>query len=155
MNFDQCFERLLGHEGGYVNHPSDPGGETNWGITKRSFPGEDIRGMTIERAKTIYHRDFWGPAGCDVVPEGLRYALFDFAVNSGVGVAVLTLQKVLGERQDGLLGPKTLQAIQSMPVTRLCSRFYGARLQFMTKLVTWDQFGKGWARRIATELQAL
>ena len=84
MNFDAAFLKLLGHEGGYVNHKADPGGETNFGISKRSYPGEDIKGMTVERAKFIYHRDYWGPAGCDAVPDGLRFDLFDMAVNSGV-----------------------------------------------------------------------
>ena len=64
-DFDAAFTRLLGHEGGLVDHPADPGGLTNWGISQRSYPGEDIRGMTVERARLIYLRDFWGPAGCD------------------------------------------------------------------------------------------
>lgn len=155
MDFDTAFERLVGHEGGYSNHPSDPGGETKFGISKRSYPGEDIKGLTLDRAKLIYRRDFWGPAGCDAVPDALRYALFDFAVNSGVGRAVRTLQGVVGEVQDGQLGPRTLQALGSMPAPRLCARFYGARLEFMTNLNTWGEFGKGWARRLATELQSL
>ena len=81
MNFDAAFKRLIGHEGGYVNHPSDPGGATNFGISKRSYPGEDIAGMTLERAKTIYKRDFWGPAACDALPDAVRFDVFDMAVN--------------------------------------------------------------------------
>lgn len=155
MDFDQAFERLVGHEGGYTPGFGDPGGETKFGISKRSYPGEDIKGMTLDRAKTIYKRDFWGPAGCDSVPDLLRYALFDFAVNSGVKRAVLTLQRLTGETPDGVIGPRTLQAIQSIPATRLAARFYGVRLEFMAGLPTWDRFGEGWARRIATELQSL
>lgn len=154
MNFDQAFDRLLGHEGGYAVL-NDGAGQTNWGITSRSYPGEDIKNLTQERAKTLYRRDFWGPAGCDAVPDSLRYALFDFAVNSGVSRAVKVLQRIVGEVEDGKLGPRTLQALQSMPPPRLVARFYGARLEFMAGLNTWDDFGKGWARRIATELQAL
>lgn len=154
MNFDAAFEKLIGHEGGYVNHPSDPGGETKFGISKRSYPGEDIAGMTLERAKQIYLRDFWGPAGCDAVPDAVRFDLFDMAVNSGVRAAVKTLQKVVGETEDGILGPRTLQAVQSMPGPRLVARFNGARLEFMASLSTWPAFGRGWARRIASNLMS-
>lgn len=152
MTFDQAFERLIGHEGGYVNDSRDPGGETKYGISRRSYPGEDIAGMTLERAKTIYLRDFWGPAGCDAAPDAVKFDLFDMAVNSGVRAAVRTLQKVVGETQDGIIGPRTLQAVQSMPAPRLVARFNGARLEFMASLPTWPAFGKGWARRIAANL---
>lgn len=152
MNFDQAFERLIGHEGGYVNHPNDPGGETKYGISRRSYPGEDIAGLTLGRAKAIYLRDFWGAAGCDAVPDGVKFDLFDMAVNSGVRAAVKTLQMAVGETQDGILGPRTLQAAQSMPDARISARFNGARLGFMTSLPTWPTFGRGWARRIADNL---
>lgn len=152
MNFDQAFERLIGHEGGYVNDPRDPGGETKFGISKRAHPGEDIAGMTIERAKKIYLRDYWGPAGCDAVPDGLKFDLFDMAVNSGVKAAVRTLQRAVGETEDGVLGPLTIQAAQSMPAARIVARFNGARLAFMADLSTWPAFGRGWARRIASNL---
>ena len=152
MNFDTAFEKLIGHEGGYVNDPRDPGGETKFGISKRSYPGEDIAGMTLERAKVLYLRDFWGPAGCDAVPDAVRFDLFDMAVNSGVRAAVKTLQKVVGETEDGILGPRTLQAVQSMPGPRLVARFNGARLEFMASLSTWPAFSRGWARRIAANL---
>lgn len=153
MNFDQAFERLIGHEGGYVNHPADPGGETKFGITKRSYPSEDIRNLTLDRAKAIYRRDYWGPAGCDVVPEMVRFDLFDMAVNAGVKRAVQTLQKAVAETEDGILGPRTLQAVQSMPAPRLVARFNGHRLEHMASLPTWPAFGRGWARRIASNLQ--
>lgn len=152
MNFDQAFERLIGHEGGYVDHPNDPGGETKFGISKRSYPGEDIKNMTLDRAKFLYRRDYWGPAGCDAVPDAARFDLFDMAVNSGVKPAVKMLQKAVGETQDGILGPRTLQAVSSMPPARLCARFNGARLEFMTSLPSWATFGRGWARRIAANL---
>lgn len=152
MTFDDAFERLLGHEGGYVSHPSDPGGETKFGISRRQYPGEDIAGMTLERAKAIYLRDYWGPAGCDAVPDGLKFDLFDMAVNSGPRAAILLLQEVVGETRDGVLGPLTIQAVQTMPAARLTARFNGARLLFMTTLPTWPAFGKGWARRIASNL---
>jgi lysozyme family protein len=153
MKFDQSFEALLGHEGGYVNDPRDPGGETKFGISKHQYPGEDIANMTVERAKQIYFKDYWGPAGCDAVPEQVKFDLFDMAVNSGVKPAIRTLQYAVGETPDGVLGPRTLQAVQSMPSTRLLARFNGERLQFMTSLPTWTTFGKGWARRIAFNLR--
>ena len=152
MNFDQAFERLIDHEGGFVDHPSDPGGATNYGISQRSYPGEDIRGMTLARAKEIYARDFWGPAGCDAMPEAVRFDLFDMAVNSGVRAAVKTLQDAVGETSDGILGPRTLQAVQSMPADRVRARFNGARLHFMAGLSNWPAFSRGWARRIAANL---
>lgn len=155
MNFDAAFERLIGHEGGYVNHPADPGGETKYGISKRSYPGEDIKGMTLDRAKEIYLRDFWGPSGCDALPPVVRFDVFDMAVNSGVRAAIRCLQGAVGETVDGVLGPRTLQAVQSMPPARLSARFNGARLEFMAGLPSWPAFGRGWARRIAENLKAV
>lgn len=153
MNFDQAFERLIGHEGGYVNNPADPGGETNFGISKRSYPMENIRGMTLERAKGIYLRDYWEPAGCNAVPDGLRFDLFDMAVNSGVTTAIRTLQNSVGAAADGVIGPKTAAAINAMEAPRLVARFNGWRLAFMANTPQFDTFGRGWARRIAANLK--
>lgn len=152
MNFEQAFEKLIGHEGGYINHPSDPGGSTNFGISHRAYPGEDIKGMTLERAKTIYARDYWGPSGCDALPDGAKFQVFDMAVNSGVRAAVQTLQRAVGATADGVLGPLTLQAIQSMPTPRFIARFNGGRLAFMAGLSNWPAFSRGWALRIADNL---
>jgi lysozyme family protein len=154
MTFDEAFERMIGHEGGYTEGKGDPGGETKFGISKRSYPGEDIRGLTLDRAKVIYRRDYWGPAGCEAVPDGVRFDLFDMAVNAGVVRAIKTLQRSAGETDDGQLGPRTLQAITSMPAARLVARFAGHRLEHMASLPIWDRFGRGWARRIAANLQA-
>jgi len=153
MDFDTAFDKLIGNEGGYVKHPADPGGETNYGITRRSYPGEDIKGMTLDRAKLIYRRDFWGPAGCDAVPAWLRFDLFDMAVNAGVRRAAQTLQRAVGEVQDGVIGPRTLQALGSMPQAQVSARFNGYRLEHMASLPSWPAFGRGWARRIAQNLQ--
>lgn len=152
MTFDEAFQRVIGHEGGYVNDPRDPGGETKYGISRRSYPGEDIAGMTLDRARAIYLRDFWGPAGCDAVPDGIKFDLFDAAVNSGVKTAAKLLQRAVRETEDGIIGPRTLQAVQSMPAPRLVARFNGARLAFMAELTTWPAFGRGWARRVAANL---
>jgi len=152
MNFDQAFEQLIVHEGGYVNQRHDPGGETKFGISKASYPSEDIPGMTLERAKAIYSRDFWGPAGCDALPDAAKLQVFDMAVNSGVKAAIKTLQRAIGATPDGVLGPLTLQAMQSIPAPRLVARFNGYRLALMTELPTWPTFGRGWARRVASNL---
>ena len=153
MNFDQAFERLIGHEGGYVNHPDDPGGETKFGVSKRAYPLENIKAMTLERAKVLYLRDYWGPAGCDAVPDGIKFDLFDMAVNSGVVAAVKCLQRAVDATPDGILGPKTLQAVNSMPAPRLAARFNGHRLDLVADLKAWPAFGRGWAKRIAANLK--
>lgn len=152
MNFDQAFERLIGHEGGYTPGNGDPGGETKFGISHRSYPGEDIKGMTLDRAKTIYARDFWGPAGCDVVPDAAKFQVFDTAVNSGVHAAIEIMQKAIGATPDGILGPLTLQTLQSMPAPRFIARYNAQRLAFMAGLTNWPRFSRGWALRIADNL---
>lgn len=152
MNFDQSFEKLLGHEGGYTPGKGDPGGETKFGISHRAYPGEDIKGLTLARAKEIYARDYWGPAGCDALPDAAKFQVFDMAVNSGVHQTVQTLQRAVGSVPDGILGPKTLQAIQSMPAPRFIAKFNGNRLAFMAGLTNWPAFSRGWALRIADNL---
>lgn len=152
MNFDAAFARLIGFEGGYTCNPADPGGATKYGISQRAYPGEDIAGMTLERAKLIYQRDYWGPAGCDVVPDAVRYALFDAAVNQGVGNAVRMLQHAVHEDIDGILGPRTVQAIQSMDPARMLFRFDAARLVAYTDASAWTTFGRGWVKRMAAQM---
>ena len=152
MTFDEAFDLLIGHEGRYVNHPSDPGGETKFGISKRAYPALDIKALTLDEAKAIYRRDYWIPAGCDRVPEALRFDVLDMAVNSGVKVAIQTLQRVLSVRDDGLIGPATLLVLSQSDTKAVQARFNGARLEMMTDLAGWQTFGKGWARRIAANL---
>lgn len=152
MDFDRAFELLIGHEGGYSNDARDPGGETKFGVSKRSYPTEDIKALTLDRAKAIYRKDFWGPAGCDAVPDAVKFDLFDTAVNSGASRAIKLLQAAVGALEDGQLGPKTLQAVNSMPSGTLLARYNGHRLKFMTDTPQWATFSKGWARRIAENL---
>ena len=152
MTFDEAFELLIGHEGGLVDHPADPGGLTRYGISQRSYPGENIRAMTLDRAKVLYFADYWRPAGCASVPAAACFDIFDMAVNSGVRAAIKCLQGAVGTTQDGVLGPQTLMAAEAMDGARLAARFNGARLQFMTDLPTWPSFSKGWSRRIASNL---
>lgn len=158
MNFDTAFALLLSptYEGGYSNDPKDPGGETKFGISKRSYPSLDIKNLTREQVKPIYRADFWGPAGCDIVPAPLKYPLFDFAVNSDPKQAVRILQRRLGTRADGIIGPNTLAEIMLWDAEKLAIVFSLDRLQFMTELSNWPHHGKGWARRIrANILQTL
>lgn len=153
--FDQCFDKLISHEGGYVNDPRDPGGETQFGISKRAYPQVDIKALTLDAARAIYKRDYWDRAQCDKLPPALAYLLFDAAVNSGIGQAIRFLQRAVGLADDGVLGPVTLAAVQRYDAEALCARFVGQRLEFMSKLSSWDAFGRGWARRLADQLKGL
>jgi lysozyme family protein len=154
VTFDEAFRRVIGHEGGYVNDPLDPGGETKFGISRRAYPGEDIAGLTLGHAKALYHRDYWGPAGCDAVPASIRFDLFDMAVNQGVKASVRALQHAVGETEDGILGPRTLLAIGSTPPERLLFRFTAARLVAYTGAddIRWQRFGRGWVKRVARNM---
>jgi lysozyme family protein len=152
MTFDEAFTALIGNEGGISDNPADKGGLTKYGISQRSYPNEDIRNLTLDRAKAIYLRDYWCPAGCQNVPDAIRFDLFDMAVNSGIRPAVKCLQTAAGSTPDGILGPQTLAAIAAMDGARLAARFNGARLQFMASLGTWPTFSRGWANRIASNL---
>ena len=152
MIFDQAFNRLIGFEGNYSNNPKDAGGETKFGISKRSFPGEDIPNLTLERAKAIYLRHYWLAAGCESVPAAIRYDLFDMAVTSSVMEAVKTIQHAVGADEAGIIGPNTLARLQTLSTAVIAARFNGARLMFMTELGGWSSFNRGWARRIASNL---
>lgn len=153
MNFDQTFHKLLGHEGGFVDHPDDPGGATNWGVTERvarqhGYTGP-MRELPVEMAKDIYRKSYWAPVRADDLPAPIRYAVFDAAVNSGVGQAARWLQRALGVADDGKIGPLTVAAANMADPEQLLRRMLAQRLKFMTSLSTWPSFGRGWARRIA------
>lgn len=153
MNFEQAFDKLIAHEGGYVQDPRDPGGETKFGISKRSYPNVDIANLTLGQAKDIYKKDFWDRAQCDILPPSVAFQLFDTAVNSGIGQAIRFLQRAVGVADDGVVGALTLNAVRRLDAETVVARFNGHRLEFMTRLSTWDVFGRGWARRIAKNLQ--
>lgn len=153
MDFDQAFSRLLGNEGGYSNNPSDQGQETNWGISKRSYPAVDIKALTRDGAKAIYLRDFWQRGHIDEFDAGLAFQVFDFAVNSGIETALRKLQLAAGVADDGHVGPLTLAAIKAKSASDMVMLFTAARLDFWTRLSTWPTFGKGWARRAAADLR--
>ena len=156
MNFDQAFHQLLGHEGAFVDHPSDPGGATMWGITERvaranGYTGP-MRALPVDLAMRIYKASYWDAVRADELPAAARYSVFDAAVNSGVSQSVKWLQRALGVTDDGALGPKTLAAAKAADGQALKAKMLGARLQFMTDLATWPSFGRGWARRVASLL---
>lgn len=156
VTFDMAFERLIGHEGGYVNHPDDPGGETNWGITLRTareagYTGS-MRDLTRDRAREIYRVAYWQRARCDEFDGAIAFQVFDAAVNHGIGNAIRFLQRAVGVADDGTMGPVTMAAVKAMSVTDVLARFNAARLTFYTNLSTWPTFGRGWARRVAGNL---
>jgi lysozyme family protein len=153
MEFDQAFDKLISHEGGYSNNPADPGGETQYGISKRSYPDVDIKALTLESAKAIYKRDFWDRAQCDGLPPAVAFQVFDAAVNSGIGQSIRFLQRAVGVVDDGSVGPMTMAAVQRRDGAEVVAHFNAERLDFMTRLSTWETFGKGWARRIAENLK--
>lgn len=156
MTFDEAFVKLLGHEGRYSNHPLDPGGETMWGITEATARAHGYMGamdqLTQSQAGAIYRQSYWTPIKADQLPPEVRFDMFDAAVNSGVAQASKWLQRALGVKDDGVIGPKTLAACAFVPGGVLKCQFNGQRLAFMTGLATWQQFGRGWARRIAKNL---
>lgn len=151
--FDECFERLIGHEGGYVNDPDDPGGETKWGISKRSYPRIVISELTREDARRIYRADFWDRLAADELHDGVAFQLFDFAVNSGIETALRHLQRAVGTADDGYWGPLSRAAAAAMTESDTIMRLNAERLDFMTRLNNWKEHGRGWARRIAINLR--
>lgn len=153
MTFEQSFDRLMGHEGGYSNDLKDPGGETNWGISKRSYPHLDIKNLTRNQAKAVYLTDFWCRGKMDEFDPAISFQAFDAAVNHGIGTAIRFVQRAAGVADDGHIGPVTIAAIKSKSVTDMLVLFIAERIEFWTRLSTWDTFGKGWARRAAQNLR--
>lgn len=155
MNFDQAFDLLIGHEGGYANDPRDPGGETMWGITARVARATGYAGamkdFPRDAAKAIARAQYWNPVKADQLPDSVRFDVFDAAYNSGVTQAAKWLQRAVGTKDDGVIGPATIVAAQAAG-QMLAAHFNGQRLQFMTDLAGWSAFGKGWARRVAANL---
>lgn len=156
MSFDKAFEFIKKWEGEYINDPNDAGGETKYGISKRSYPHLNIRALTLEQAKEIYKKDFWIPSKANLLPEPLALAVFDFAVNAGVSRAMRTLQSVVGTDPDGIWGKKTVAAInaalRTMGSKKLAIKLCQERAEFYVGIVTRSstqiRFLKGWLRRV-------
>ena len=153
MTFDLAFDRLFGNEGAYTPGVGDPGGETNFGISKRTYPDIDIKALTREGAKAIYKTDFWDHIVADQLPESVQYQLFDFAVNSGIETAIRYLQRALGVADDGHWGVVSQTAANNAHEWDLVLNLNAERLDFMTRLSNWPTAGRGWARRIAQNLK--
>lgn len=153
MDFLTAINRILGLEGGYSNDPKDPGGETNWGISKRSYPNVDIKNLTRDGAIGIYQRDFWQASDADKMPAALSYQALDFAVNSSPRISIQKLQRALGVADDGWWGPVTQAKMQAARQDTLIFLFLAERLEFMTRLSGWTRFGAGWGNRIAKDLR--
>ena len=158
-NFDKCLALMLAHEGGFVNHPQDPGGMTNLGVTKRvweEWVGHEVdekqmRALTPETVAPLYKRKYWDACRSDDLVSGVDYVVFDVAVNSGAGRAIKFLQSCVGVDADGGFGPRTLDAVKvaEKDPERLIDLYSAKRLEFLQSLKTFETFGKGWSRRVA------
>lgn len=154
-NFDACLKKVLAHEGGFVNHPKDPGGMTMLGVTKRVWEEwvghevdeKEMRSLTPEKIAPMYRKKYWDAVQGDDLPAGVDYVLFDMAVNAGPGRATKLLQSAIGTAPDGKIGPKTMAAIKQMDAADIVARFTAEREEFYKSLPTFATFGKGWLRR--------
>lgn len=151
--FEDYLHIILNHEGGYVNHPNDPGGETKYGICKRAYPNLDIKNLTIDQASEIYHKDYWSPMNLDLIPnnELLKLHLFDMGVNSGIRNAIKLLQAILDTNADGVIGQETVKAIKTYP-DKILDDYKIARKNYYDKIIEknpkLETFRKGWYNRI-------
>jgi lysozyme family protein len=157
MNFDAAFDTLLKHEGGYSDHSADPGGKTRYGVTEAvarevGYRG-DMKDLPLDLAKRIYKDRYWDAVKADQMPPAIRYVLFDGAVNSGVGQSAKWLQRALGVKDDGAIGPQTIAAANAGNPDALRMRMLSQRLKFMAGLSNWPAFSRGWALRIASLME--
>jgi lysozyme family protein len=158
-NFDNCLALLLEHEGGFVNHPKDPGGMTNLGVTARVWEEwlgrpvseKEMRALTPLMVKPLYKRKYWDACRADELVSGVDYVVFDVAVNSGAGRAIKILQDCVGATVDGGFGPATMELVKkaSHEPNKIIDLYCAKRLEFLQSLRTFETFGKGWSRRVA------
>lgn len=163
--FKSALPIILGHEGGYVDHPKDPGGATNMGITHRTLAAwrgepvtkQDVKDIGLAEVEAIYRANYWDLVWGDDLPDGLDLVVFDYAVNSGVSRSAKALQKALGVAQDGVIGVITMRAAADLSgdeVSAAINAVCDQRLAFLKRLKTWPTFGKGWERRVAHTREA-
>ena len=156
VNYDKCLETILHHEGGYVNHPKDPGGETNLGVTKRVYQEhggtKDMKDLLVEDVAPIYKKGYWDKMKGDELPGGLDLCVFDFGVNAGPGRAAKFLQQMIGTTVDGGIGPNTLakleEYIRENGEHEAVKKYQEMRQKYYESLSTFATFGKGWTRRV-------
>jgi len=151
-NFELCLSHLLQHEGGYVNHPQDPGGRTNLGVTQavwedwidRSVSEDEMKALTPAKVAPLYRELYWDRIKADSLPSGLDYVVFDACVNSGVSRAIKWLQTIVNVPVDGFIGAETVKAAQTASIEKYCAH----RMEFLKGRSNWPTFGKGWERRV-------
>lgn len=161
-NFKTALKHVLQYEGGWSDHPRDPGGATMKGVTLATFrrfygdhrTKDDLRHITDTQLETIYKTGYWDKVRGDDLPSGIDLAVFDVAVNSGYDRAIKLLQGALGVTQDGVLGPKTLLRAQDLPPGTVIENLCNRRLHFLKSLSTWNTFGKGWSTRVLAVVKA-
>jgi len=165
IEFVKAFGRVVGHEGNFQKHPGDRGNwtggavrkgilkGTKFGISAMTYPDLDIYTLTLEQAKAIYYRDWWLKLEMDLFQPALSYQMFDAAINHGMHNATKMLQRAIGVSDDGIIGPITKKALDRMTLDDILMCFLSERLEFMTYVGTWNEYGKGWARRIALNLK--
>ena len=160
-NYDHCLGLILHHEGGYVNHPKDPGGETNKGITKRVYENwcieqdlfqKEMKDLQISDVAPIYKNNYWDRVKADALPHGVDLCVFDFSVNAGTGRSAKFLQRLVGTTVDGGIGPATLRAVnayvQIEGIEATIDDFQNRRQEYYESLSTFETFGRGWTRRV-------
>ena len=159
-NCNACIDETLKHEGGYQNDPNDSGNwtecakgsgtnkGTNRGISACSYPNEDIKGMTEQRAKQIYRADYWNKVCGDALPRGIDLCTFDGGVNSGTSRGVQWLQRAVGVDDDGIVGPVTIEAANTAEPHATINRMCDERMEFLRGLSSWDIWGDGWTNRV-------
>ena len=155
-NWEKCLKLILHHEGGYVNHPKDPGGETNLGVTKRVYEEwggtKDMKDLTIEDVSPIYKKNYWDRVKGDELPSGLDLCVFDFGVNAGTGRAAKYLQRLVDTTVDGGIGPNSLKAVNEhvsrWSIEQTIDNYQAERQKYYERLKTFETFGRGWTRRV-------
>ena len=165
-NFDKCLQIILHHEGGYVNHPEDPGGMTNLGVTNRVYEDwvgyavseHTMQHLTEEDVAPIYKKNYWDRIKGDDLPEGLNLCVFDFGVNAGTGRAAKYLQTMIGTVVDGGIGPMTIRALDEhvslIGLQETIEQYQENRQRYYEKLKTFKTFGRGWTRRVNETTQS-
>ena len=155
-NYQACLDMILHHEGGYVNHPKDPGGETNLGVTKRVYEEwggtKDMKDLEVEDVAPIYRKNYWDRIKADDIASGLDLCVFDFGVNAGTGRSAKYLQTLIGTTADGGIGPNTLSKlsdyIDENGIEDTIKNFQSERQSYYESLSTFETFGRGWTRRV-------
>ncbi|WP_166168462.1 glycoside hydrolase family 108 protein [Acinetobacter sp. SA01] len=165
MTFDEAFRRLIGHEGGYSKDSRDPGNwtlgkvgvgtlkGTKYGLAANTYPNLDIKNLTLEQAKEIYKKDWWDKLGGHGLHSAITFQLWDFAINAGRSRAIKELQQAVGVTADGVIGPKTIEAVNAQDLNDVLLSLTAERLKFYTSLDSFKTYGKGWTNRVAENLK--